>query len=82
MSRDEVLIIEAMRYKGGSFVQKLAEAYVAADADNRLRIRVTWGNYWVAYDAMAKHLLAVSPAFVLRAGANDQAVAALEGGAQ
>ena len=68
MSRDDFLITEAMIYKGGSFVNKLAEAFRAGDPDNQERIRCTWAGYWVAYAARAQHLLVTDANFARRVG--------------
>jgi len=43
-----------MRNYGGSFVNLLARAWVAADSDNRARIKRTWPEYWTAYGEKAQ----------------------------
>jgi hypothetical protein len=51
---NDVEIIAAMRNHGGSFVNLLARAWVAADSDNRARIKRTWPEYWTAYGEKAQ----------------------------
>lgn len=49
MNINDYLTIEAMEKKGGEFVKKLAAAYVAADDDNREKIRNAFSEIWEKY---------------------------------
>lgn len=42
-------ILESMEQYGGSFVSKLPALYRCADPNNRLKILVTWKNYFDEY---------------------------------
>jgi hypothetical protein len=56
MSPDDIKTIAAMEKYGGEFVQKLAAAYVKADSENRILIRLTWPNLWEKYSELAERL--------------------------
>ena len=43
-------ILDAMEKRGGAFVKALAEAARHADQVNRVRIVMTWVNYFMDYD--------------------------------
>lgn len=47
-------VTEAMLNYGGGFVRKLAEAYRAADKDNRTRLRTAFPEYWQQYAELAR----------------------------
>ena len=49
MNNSDYNTITAMETRGGNFVQKLAAAYVAADDDNRARIRTAFSDLWAKY---------------------------------
>ena len=51
---EEYEVIEAMKKYGGSFVVQLANLYERGDANNRLKIRLTWSEYWAQYKEMAE----------------------------
>ena len=46
--------IEAMRQHGGSFDRAIADAWLAADPENRAKIEVTWWEMFERYAAMAR----------------------------
>lgn len=54
-SRDE-WTIEAMIYRGGSFVKALGEAAIRADGDNLQRIKATWPEYWAEYEKVGEEM--------------------------
>jgi hypothetical protein len=49
VSDHDRLVIQAMARFGGSFVQALAAAASAADAQNLAKIKATWPEYWAKY---------------------------------
>ena len=49
MTSIEIGVINAMRKRGGNFVKHLAETYVAADPENRERIKEAFPEYWMRY---------------------------------
>jgi hypothetical protein len=49
MNDSDYNTITAMETYGGSFVQRLAAAYIAADDDNRARIRTAFSDLWAKY---------------------------------
>jgi hypothetical protein len=55
MSRDQTneAVIETMLTLGGNFIQHLARAYRAADAENQARIRVAFADEWERYVELA-----------------------------
>jgi len=53
MTNEELRTISAMRDCGGNFVQTLAVAYLAADSENRIKIRSTWPEYWKQYQEIS-----------------------------
>jgi hypothetical protein len=42
-------VSEGMQRYGGSFVQALGRALAHADAQNALKIKLTWPEYWEKY---------------------------------
>ena len=52
MTDREYATISAMLKYGGSFVQALARAALAADAENLARIKRAWPEYWKTYEEM------------------------------
>jgi hypothetical protein len=54
MTATERAIIDAMEKYGSSFIRALAAAYIAADPDNRGKIRDTWILEWHQYTHMAE----------------------------
>ena len=54
MTHDEKLpVIRAMKECGGSFVQRLGEAWLYADDENSRRIEVAFPEYVASYRAIA-----------------------------
>lgn len=53
-------IVKMMETYGGSFVQALAQLWHRADANNRLKIKVTWQNYWGEYETMYMNKVATN----------------------
>jgi hypothetical protein len=53
MKATESEIISAMRTFGGSFVERLAEAFQFADDVNRARLRVAFPEVWSQYEELA-----------------------------
>ena len=54
-TQEELDILGAMAKYGGSFVSRLAEAWMYADASNREKLRETFGDYWNEYKVMVEH---------------------------
>lgn len=54
MTAQDAKIIEAMQKHGGSFIQRLAAAYIAADPFNKGKIRGTFEAEFNRYQAMAE----------------------------
>ena len=54
MNQSDYNTITAMQERGGNFVQKLAAAYIAADDDNRARIRTAFSDIWARYCKMGE----------------------------
>lgn len=54
MNEHDLKTVRAMRNYGGRFVKCLAEAAMAADADNLQRIKSAFPEYWTRYEQMAK----------------------------
>lgn len=52
MSFLEIKTIEAMENLGGSFMRALAALYLAADPENRKRIKETWPDEWEKYSQL------------------------------
>jgi len=52
MNSIEIGVIAAMQTYGGNFIKRLADTYVAADPDNRERIKEAFSEYWDRYLAM------------------------------
>lgn len=50
-------VVDQMESKGGSFVERLAHAFLCADSENQSKIISTWGEYWQNYSdfAMREH---------------------------
>lgn len=42
-------IAQAMTDHGGNFVKALAAAYLVADTDNQIRIKLAFREYWATY---------------------------------
>ena len=51
---DDYAVMEMMRRYGGSFVQRLADAFRAADLQNQRRLKAAFPEYWATYKAMAE----------------------------
>lgn len=51
---DEYEVVTAMQQMGGSFVQALSRAFIAADPINRLKLRAAFQEYWAEYSDLAK----------------------------
>ena len=54
MTLEETETVDAMRRWGGSFVNCLALAFMAADADNFATLRAAFPGYWEKYSALAR----------------------------
>lgn len=61
MKSADHVVIEAMRSLGGSFIRRLADAYCAADDENRRRLRQTFADEWQKYDDLARQLRRPAP---------------------
>lgn len=46
--------LHMMELQGGSFVKALAHCYYMADANNRMKLRVTFADYFDNYEARFK----------------------------
>lgn len=53
MNAIDIGVIDAMRKYGGNFVKHLAALYIAADPDNRERIKDAFVEVWMKYLAMS-----------------------------
>lgn len=51
---DEHAVIQAMIDMGGGFVSRLGQAWMAADPENRRRLRAAFNEYWNAYTTTAR----------------------------
>ncbi len=56
MNDTDFWTLEAMSTYGGSFVKKLADCARMADAENLLKIKATWPEYWAQYQIMGDKL--------------------------
>ncbi|MFZ2152259.1 MAG: hypothetical protein WAV09_04085 [Minisyncoccia bacterium] len=54
MNEEEFKTVEMMTKYGGSFVKALAECFHKADADNFLKLKLCFYEYWIQYTKMAK----------------------------
>ena len=54
MTTQERATLDAMQKYGGSFIRALAACYIAADPDNRGKIRDTWILEWHQFTHMAE----------------------------
>lgn len=52
MTQEKLLVAEAMKAHGGSFVKCLGEALLHANPINVTKIRVTWPDYWQRYKVL------------------------------
>ncbi len=53
-TKDDIEALELMQQCGGHFVSNLARAWVFADAENDLRLRLAFGHYLDEYKALAQ----------------------------
>lgn len=49
-------VIDAMLLLGGNFIQHLARAYRAADAENQHRLKAAFADEWRRYADLAERL--------------------------
>jgi len=54
MSEEEIIVVDAMKHYGGSFVKALSECFYRADRKNFLKLRTIFSEYWDQYEKMAK----------------------------
>jgi len=47
-------IVHTMAMLGGSFIQKLAEAWQVADSSNQAKLKAAFGDEWAKYRALTK----------------------------
>lgn len=50
----DIKTVEAMKKYGGGFVQALAVCFERADAENLMKLKVTFNDYWHQYLEMSK----------------------------
>ena len=56
MTAAELSTLEAIRIWGGSFMKHIGAAYMAADEQNRQKIRETWPREWAQYVEQGERL--------------------------
>ena len=56
MNEQDEYTLRAMHIYGGSFVKCLGEAARHADAENLMKIKTTWPEYWAQYEEMGVRL--------------------------
>lgn len=49
MNPEERRTVEAMQFRGGSFVQALSQCFILADPDNFKKLKETFNEYWKEY---------------------------------
>lgn len=54
MSDEDFKIVTAMETYGGNFVQKLAQAFKAADSTNFQKLKDAFPEYWEKYRGFVK----------------------------
>lgn len=54
MTDHDELVLRAMETYGGGFVQTLAKLFRHADAENEMKMKRTFADYWKRYEEIAQ----------------------------